>query len=364
MRKVLIVDTAYPINSRTNKFRSSLSHEYSVKVLAWDRAGAQSSDPKGYILFKMRSAVGNRLKKLVLFPLFILFGIKTFLKFKPDILFLSHWDSLFLGCLMKIFRPKVKLIYDCLDMPAAGNKYTLSILKLLESFCLNFVDLTIFASRYFPELYNKKSCNIVFENYPSKSLIENGADKPEWYSAAENLKSPEKTVVSWVGVVRYPSVLKRLVDSFQELDMQLFIFGDGPSLDFAKKLVSQKGISDKVYFWGRYGQDELPYIYSISDFIWAAYPTDNLNAVYAISNKFFECSMFERIPIISSRTRMADDLKGQYSSNVILVDEFDTDDIQQKLVSAASGGVTFKQYQEIQFWEARSKDLMNEIRKL
>lgn len=364
MKKILVVDTSYPINSRTNKFCSSLIQEYDVNVLAWDRSGTEKSSPKGYTLFRMRSEVGNRIKKLILFPLFILFGIKTFIKFKPDVLFLSHWDSLLLGCLMKIFRFKVKLIYDCLDMPAASNKYILKILRRLESFCLRFSDLTIFASRYFPERYDKKLRSIVFENYPSKSLLEYTADKPKWHSQVESLRSQGRTVVSWVGVVRYPSVLKQLIESFQELDMQLFVFGDGPSLDFAQKLVNKKGIEDKVHFWGRYSQGELPYIYNFSDFIWAAYPTDNLNAVYAISNKFFECSMFERVPVISSRTRMADDLKVSYPHNVILVDEFDIDDIKEKLVLADSGEFTFKRYQEIQFWEDRSEDLMDEIRKL
>jgi len=364
MKKVLVVDTSYPINSRTSKFRSSLAKEYDVNVLAWDRKGAERSNPKGYTLFKMRSEVGNRLKKLIFFPLFTLFGLKVFLRFKPDTLFLSHWDSLLLGCLMKIFRPKVKVIYDCLDMPAASNKYTLKVLRCLESFCLKFADLTIFASRYFPECYDKRLYSIVFENYPSKLLLQNNSGKPEWYEHAERLKGVGKTVVSWVGVVRYPSVLKRLIESFKELDMKLFVFGDGPSLDFAKELAEQKGLSDKVSFWGRYGQCELPYIYEISDFIWAAYPTDNLNAVYAISNKYFECSMFDRIPIISSRTRMADDLKVSSPGNVILVDEFDVEDIKGKLVLAESGGFTFKRYQEIEFWEDRSEDLMEQIRRL
>ncbi len=364
MKKILVVDTSYPVNNRTDKFRSSLAQRYNVNVLAWDRKGTLSSSPHGYTLFSMRSEVGNRLKKFFLFPLFLLFGIKTSIKFKPDILFLSHWDSLFMGCIMKIFNRKLKLVYDCLDMPAAGNKYVLMALNRLESFCLRFTDLTVFASRYFLECYNKKLNSIVFENYPSKFLLETNIEKPEWYARAECLKSQGGTVVSWVGVVRYPSVLRRLIESFQKMNMQLFFFGDGPSLDFAKKLVSEKGLNDKVHFWGRYRQSELPYIYSISDFIWAAYPTDNLNAVYAISNKFFECSMFEKVPIISSRTRMADDLKAHYPRNVILVDEFDIEDIKEKLVLAALGGFTFKRYQETQFWEDRSEDLMDHIRRL
>lgn len=364
MKKILVVDTSYPINSRTSKFRSSFVKEYNVKVLAWDRKGRKISSPKGYALFKIRSEVGNRLKKLLIFPFFIFFGIKTFIRFKPDVLFLSHWDSVFLGCLMKVFKPKVKLVYDCLDVPAASNKYILAIIRHVELLCLRCVDLTIFASRYFPELYEKKLNYIVFENYPSKALLEKKNDKPKWYPKAQHLKREEAAVVSWVGVVRYPSILRRLIEAFRDLDMQLFVFGDGPSLDFVKNLVNDMGINNKVHFWGRYNQGELPYIYSISDFIWAAYPTDNLNAVYAISNKFFECSMFERVPVISSQTRMADDLKGAYSDHVILVDEFNVGDIKKKLVSASNHEFSFKRYQKTQFWEERSDYLMKVIKQL
>ena len=364
MKKILIVDTSYPINNRTNKFRSSLLSEFDVHVLSWDRSGAKGPYPDGFFLFKMRSELGNRFKKLFLFPLFIMFGLKTCRRLKPNILFASHWDSLFLGCLVKVFYPRVKLIYDCLDVPTSKFEIVVKILTKLESYCIQFVDLTIFASRYFPELYKKDVYNIVFENYPSRSLLDVTDKVPSWYYEAIELKNTRLPIVAWVGVVRYPSVLENLIESIVDLEMILFIFGDGPSLRFAKNMVDRKALNEKIYFWGRYGQNELPYIYQLSDFIWAAYPTDNLNAIYAISNKFFECSMFKRVPVISSSTRMAEDLKVNYSSNVILVDEFDVEDIKYKLALAATGSFQFRPYQKEEFWEDHVGVFLDILRRL
>ncbi|WP_417448226.1 hypothetical protein [Idiomarina abyssalis] len=357
MKKILIVDTSYPINNRTNKFRKSFLNDFDVAVLTWDRSGNKKETPPGFFLFKMRAEIGNRLKKLFLLPLFIVFGFRSFRKFKPDVLFVSHWDSLVLGGLIKFFNRRVKLVYDCLDMPSSSSKFVEKQLAKLEASFLKNTDLTIYASRYFPERYNDVDEYVVFENYPSAALLEKTSEVPEWYSSIKKAKEANETIVSWVGVVRFPSVLEKLIESFRDLNMKLIFFGDGPSVDFAKREVARKGLYDKVLFKGRYSQQQLPYIYEVSDLIWAAYPTDNINAVYAISNKFFECAIFEKTPVISSGTRMADDFRKFFPKSAVLVDEFDPDDIRRKLTDKANTKSEFQNYQETIFWEERSKEL-------
>lgn len=362
MKKILIIDTSYPINNRTIKFCSTLSQKFEADVLTWDRTGRVKAAPLNYHIFKKKSEVGRRVKKLIFFPGFIWFGIKVFIKLKPNLLFVSHWDSLVLGCLMKMIRPQVKLVYDCLDMPSSSNSILRSVLRWVESRCLHLVDLTIFASRYFKECYPNHLPSIVFENYPCRSHVHRNKLKPKWWPIAEEIKGNKRNyVVSWVGVVRYTSVLKVMLEAFRDLDLKLFVFGDGPSLEAAKVLAQRLEIQDKVHFWGRFSQDELPYIYSVSDFVWAAYPTDNFNAVYAVSNKYFECSLFDKIPIISLGTRMAEDLKLCNENNVILIDEVDRTDIVKKLRLASSGVYVSAKYQKEMFWEDEANNLIKLI---
>lgn len=358
MNDFLIIDTAYPINSRTEKFRKLLFENHKVKVLSWDRAGNENCKPDDYYLFSLRSEVGKRFKKLLFFPFFVIYGVLCFLKSKPRVIFASHWDSLVLACGMKLIKPNVKIVYDCLDIPYSKNKFVYHSVKRLERFCLRFCNLTIFASRYFVSLYPNNMKSLTFENYPSRNIVDVSENSPEWLNTVIERKRSGPPVISWIGVVRFPSVLEMLVESVSEVNVQLFVFGDGPSLTYMKSLVVKHKISDKVFFRGRYPQSEIPLIYDVSDFIWAAYPTNQISAIYAISNKFYECSFFRRVPFISAKTKMAEGLKGKYDNHVIIVDEFNKEDIKHKIQCAINGCYSAIEYEEVVFWEDRAQELI------
>lgn len=84
------------------------------------------------------------------------------------------------------------------------------------------------------------------------------------------MKIESSASISWIGVVRYPEVLCNLILSIKALDVKLFVFGDGPSLDYLKSYVISEGLEGKVHFFGRYKYNELPFIYEVTDFVWAA----------------------------------------------------------------------------------------------
>jgi hypothetical protein len=107
----------------------------------------------------------------------------------------------------------------------------------------------------------------------------------------------------------------------------------------------------------------LKSIYSVSDFIWAAYPTDNTNAIYAVSNKYYECNLFNIIPIISNKTMMASHLK-DINANFIQVNEYSLQDIQDKLTNFSFNNFLFTEYEKKLFWEYEIENLINEIKLL
>lgn len=362
MKKILIIDTAYPINSRTERFRNSFKFYFNVMVVAWCRGiNNDLSGQKGFYILETNIGYGNQIKKTLYLPLFYIYVYKICRMEKPDTIFASHWDSLICAVLIKItWNWRVKIIYDCLDLPTFSNVLIRKFVLLVEAFCLRFVGLTIFASRYFKPLYSKKIKSYVFENYPSVGLMGIETKKPNWLNE-NNLDLLEReNNIAWIGVVRYLNILENILLAIKGTNVNFFIFGDGPDLENFKKSVSYYGLNDQVTFFGRYELSDIRYIYEKSNLVWAAYPTNDFNAIYAISNKYFECSFFEKKILLSCRTKMAEDLVG--NPGVILVDEYSSIDIRKKILESINLKLEiYKKYEDDVSWESREKELIDFI---
>ncbi|MBX9732639.1 MAG: glycosyltransferase [Chitinophagaceae bacterium] len=358
MNKILMVDTTFPINTRTERFRESLQKKYNVFVCAWSRDKVvEHVDLFNYFIYSSHIGYGNQLKKLIHLPFFFFFLLRVSIRVRPSVIFASHWDSLICSTLIKLlFGGRIKIVYDCLDMPTIGNGFLHKLLVWIEHLCLRFTDLTIFASRHFKDLYPEYLKCIIFENYPSKSVWASQVVVPSWFDSRNfELYKCERNI-SWIGVVRYLDILENILEAILNTDYMFCVFGDGPDLNALKEIVKNKNLDNQVVFFGRYSSSDLKFIYSISDLVWAAYPTKDFNAIYAISNKYFECSYFNKVPIISKGTKMADAL--HESPNVILLDEYSVEDIKSKILSFKVSG-NFQKYEPDVTWEEREDELLS-----
>ncbi len=363
MNKLLIMDTTHPINTRTERFKATLEKKYKVYVCSWSRnLNVNTSGLNDYFVFKTSIGYGNQIKKLLYLPLFFYFCLKVSFEVKPKIIFASHWDSLLCAILIKLlFIGKIKIIYDCLDMPTTSNSLLQKILLKTEKICIRFTNLTVFASRYFKELYPQKINNLIFENYPSKFILENQNLMPVWFKDKKLEDYKSKKNIAWIGVVRYFEILENILLSIQNTDYIFYVFGDGPDLDKLKDKVKELNMEEQVSFFGRYTSYDLEFIYGLSDLIWAAYPTNDFNAVYAISNKYFECSYFKKTPIISKCTKMAETLEN--NNNVILVNEYSPEEINKSILSFYKS-TSFVKYEPDLTWEDNENKFLKSIEEM
>lgn len=359
----MIVDTTWPINSRTERFKKSLKKSFQIITVAWNRGKKINESLLDYTyLLETPIGYGNQLKKLFMLPIFALHLCKIFYREKPDVIFASHWDSLICSIFIKLmfWNRKVNIIYDCLDMPTFSNKLIWKIVDFLEKKSLKFVELTIFASRYFKPLYPSEIKSLIFENYPSSDFLGSDMSIPDWVEEYDIDLLKGVNNISWIGVVRYFNIIENILLAIKDTNIYFFIFGDGPDVDKVKKLVIDYCLSDRVIFFGRYQQSDLRYIYSLSDLVWAAYPTLDYNAIYAISNKYFECSFFQKRIILSKKTKMAENI--DKNSSVILVDEYSPNDIKMNILSNIGiKECQYKKYQKDISWEEKQPELLEYI---
>lgn len=359
MKKVLIIDTTWPINSRTERFKNSLKKKFDVIVCAWNRGKKNDVNIENTYILESNIGYGNQLKKLFKLPVFVWYACCVYRKTKPHVIFASHWDSLICAVIIKILcNWKLKIIYDCLDLPTFSNVFIRNLLVWVERVNLNFVSLTIFASRYFQSLYSNKLESYVFENYPSINSLGTAISMPNWMEGYDEELLKKNKNIAWIGVVRYFDIIENILFAIKDTDICFFVFGDGPDLNKVKKAVSDNELNSQVFFFGRYSSSDIRYIYELSGLVWAAYPTHDFNAIYAISNKYFECSFFEKKIILSKKTKMANNLIGHPS--IIQVDEYSSLDIREKILSNINLGVNeYCKYEFDTLWEEREIEFLD-----
>ncbi|MDE5853913.1 MAG: hypothetical protein K2H19_02485, partial [Ruminococcus sp.] len=124
---------------------------------------------KNNYIYSLYSPLGDPAQKLRNLFKFRVFIKDTIANFQPQVVIASHWDSL--AVCSSFSRSFKTLIYENLDMPT-GNKITLSLLRLIEKFCLKKVDITVFASRFFLPYYKSfRGKKIILENLIPDNFI-------------------------------------------------------------------------------------------------------------------------------------------------------------------------------------------------
>ena len=111
-KKILLIDTSYPINSRNIRIIESLKMQYgseNIKYVAWNRDGRKinEDDAQNYV-FCQYSPIGKRMIKLKNLNRFRNFIKETFQKFSPNVIIASHWECLALCVSLK---KKIRLSY-------------------------------------------------------------------------------------------------------------------------------------------------------------------------------------------------------------------------------------------------------------
>ena len=328
MKRIVLIDECFPINTRNRRIIASLSGYYKEEaeliVITWDRNNEYTQELPGFYVYKKVSAYGNRVQKF-----FNMWGYYRYCRslvreLKPDIVIASHWNNLLM--VPRLNHERQMLIYENLDMPS-GPFPIRFITSTLEKWKMRKVNLTVHASRFFASQYPVSFPQMVLENKPTFNI-----------SAGNGHETQSPLRIAFIGNLRYFDILKNLVEALRgDNRFQLYFHGSGPAQEQLKKLA---GITSNIFFTGYYAYDDVPRLYEQTDLVWAAYPNKDYNVRYAISNKFHESVMLGVPAIYSSRTRL-----GEYASqnNIgIEVDPYSVDAIKEMLNQIAMGTIDLR----------------------
>ena len=235
MKKILLLDTSYPINTRNAKILSSLP-EFEKYVITWNRdnrAVSANETWKEYF-YIAKADYGNYGAKLLKIFSYALFIKKHLSIIKPDYIIASHYPMLAVASLLK---PKnAKLIYENLDMPTSNNSIVLYILRIIEKIALKKADYIFLASRFYKELYCfYKGSILIIENKPFSNIL---ADKAVKFS-----HNSDRLKISFIGNIRYFDCMCNLIIAADKLPIDVLFFGEGPDyqnlMHFAEKYTNR-----------------------------------------------------------------------------------------------------------------------------
>lgn len=360
MKKILLIDKMYPLNTRNERLIMTLKKRFKVNFIAWDRESLYKGERKDGYIFSSNEGYGNKIKKIIGMRKYFKFLKEKILEDKPDILICSHWDMLLL---CKLIRYKGKLVYENLDLPTSKNKIILFFLLKLEKILIKNIDGIIFASRFFIELYDKVICpKILIENLPLKKIIIKYEEKKE---KTKNIR------IAFIGSLRYFEDMKKLLEAVQKIEnIEVYLIGKGSEDEkFRKFIINEK--LERVFMIGNYNYEEIAKYYQISDFIWAVYPAEDYNVKYAISNKFHESIIFEKICFFSKDT-----LLGEYIDKKkigISIDASNSESIKKTIlymvnhpekVKEILKNIKIYKQNKILYWEENEENLIKFIEEL
>lgn len=294
MLRIALIDECFPLNTRNRKILDSLEKCYKDKaeliVITWDRNNDYTEEHKNYFVYKKNSEYGNKTRKLLNLWGYRQFCHATIKALRPDVVIASHWNNLAL--VPKLDRRRQMFIYENLDVPTEA--YILrKASTIVEHWHMRRVDLTVHASRFFPQLYSPKKKQLILENKPTFK-----APPPQEYVIHTPLR------IAFIGNLRYGDILKNLIDAVRDHSrIQLFFHGNGPATQFLEKYAANVA---NIFFTGQYAYEDVMGLYQQTDIVWAAYPNKDFNVKYAISNKFHESLLFGVPTVYAEKTCLGD----------------------------------------------------------
>lgn len=329
-KKVLILDSSFPINSRNIRLHEYLKNKHNAMVVTWNRFGNEEIKKHGYHIFNKKAKHGNRLLKAFYLPQYYRFIKEQVGRLRPDVIIASNWDMLILAALIKISY-KFNLIYENRDMVCSRSMLLKSILTIIEKIGLNHANSMIMASRFFAVHYKGfKGDMLVIENKVSHDTRK--------YNRIES----DKLRVSFIGSVRFYSILVNLIEAGRDIEsMELHIYGDGPDKRRIKEYTDEHAIKN-VTIHGGYEYSEIGKCYARTDVVWSVYPnTKSSGKKYVIPNKYYESLYFKVPGVFPANTGMGD--LAACRNVGFVVDPYSIGDIRKLLMDILLNGDKLKE---------------------
>lgn len=296
---ILFLSNFHYDSRATNLYKSFCERGYKVKVVSFDWLTEEFKTQKGEIsVYKLHKGFLS----LSFYLKFIIILSINLISSKADIIFAEDIYTLpFAVIFSKLKRNKV--IFDSREVYGhlAGlrnKKIAQKIISTIEKIFIKSAHLIITTGKLDSEHIEKKySINntMVIRNLPFRNDIIKPFDFRQHFGLGQDVK-----ILLYQGVILQGRGIQIIFDALNKLKNCVFvILGDGEYREFYQNLAKEKGLSNKVYFMGRFEQSELLQYTAGADIGLTIIENLSLSYYYALPNKMFEYIQ-AGIPVLAS----------------------------------------------------------------
>lgn len=295
-------------------------HNYSVKLICWDRDGRKGTFSESLMLpngtvpvlrLGIPASWGGGMKSNFLPMLKFEWKLFWWLLIHGNEYDVIHACDLLTGlpawlpCLL--FRKK--LVYDIFDYYAAtqtGPEWVLKLFQKLENAVIGFADTTIICSEKRREQItgSRPKRLAVLHNAPSEKQTELVEKR-----AARIQGDGTRMRIVYVGnLVEDRFIMKALACAEQLPEVEFHVGGFGVLEDRVRQLAAEQ---DNIYFYGRLAYHDALALEQQCHIMLALYDPAVPNHVYAAPNKFYEALALGKPLIMFRGTGMAEIVEGE-----------------------------------------------------
>ena len=127
-----------------------------------------------------------------------------------------------------------------------------------------------------------------------------------------------KKIIFYQGVILKGRGIEKIFSVLNELPDHVFVIaGDGDYTQHLKKLAEEMKVTDKVFFVGKFNQDELPKITASADVGVSLIENLSISYYHALPNKLFEYIMAD-VPVIVSNLPQMKEIVEKYDVGFVV----------------------------------------------
>ena len=296
---ILFLSNFYFDSRASNLYTSLCECGYKVRVVSFDWLTKGFKTKRGEIsVYKLHKGFLS----LTFYLKFIFILSFNLIKSKASIIFAEDVYTLPFAVIFSRLK-NGKVIYDSRELYGhlAGlrnRKIVQAIIRAIERIFIRGAHKIITTgsldSEYIEKEFNLKD-TIVVRNLP---LIA-GNFEPFNFRKHLGLNKDIK-ILLYQGVILHGRGLQKIFEAINRLNNCVFIIlGDGEARDFYQNLANEKGLLNKVFFWGKVEQPELLEYTAGADIGLTIIENLSLSYYYALPNKMFEYIQ-AGIPVLAS----------------------------------------------------------------
>ena len=316
MKTILFVrQTAIYNDSRALKTIRTLSKEFRVLVLGWDRDGlARANTEKLFdgervqcLFYEKRLKHGSGLKGIFKLLGFIRWTKRQFMRHRKEISFVHACD---LDGALGVYKPakknKIPFIYDIYDYYIESHrvpKLVRNIVEKREIGIIEFADCVLICTEQRIKQIAKAS--------PRKAVVIHNSPQLKEYDIEDHVFAKEgKIRIVYCGVLSEGRLLKEIAEKIAgNGKFELTVGGVGPLEDFMREI---GGRCANITYLGSLPYDTVLALESEADLLFATYDPSIPNHKFSAPNKFYEALALGK-PIVVCDGTGVDELVRQFN---------------------------------------------------